>query len=57
MGGVKKWQNSVHVVVECPLKGKILELPLETSYYGALTNVPLELISTHCLRGGVGEPF
>ena len=19
-GGVKKWQNSVHVVVECPLK-------------------------------------
>ena len=57
MSGVKKWQNSVHVVVECPLKGKILELPLETLYYGALTNVPLELISTHCLRGGVGEPF
>ena len=20
-GGVKKWQNSVHVVVECPLLG------------------------------------
>ena len=20
-GGVKKWQNSVHVVVECPLTG------------------------------------
>ena len=22
-GGVKKWQNSVHVVVECPLNGKL----------------------------------
>ena len=21
-GGVKKWQNSVHVVVECPLTGR-----------------------------------
>ena len=24
-GGVKKWQNSVHVVVECPLKGQKTE--------------------------------
>ena len=22
--GVKKWQNSVHVVVECPLMGKVI---------------------------------
>ena len=24
-GGVKKWQNSVHVVVECPLSSHFLE--------------------------------
>ena len=22
-GGVKKWQNSVHIVVECPLRSKL----------------------------------
>ena len=28
--GVKKWQNSVHVVVECPLWGLKLRLGIET---------------------------
>ena len=25
--GVKEWQNSVHVVVECPLRIKLISMP------------------------------
>ena len=32
-GGVKKWQSSVHVVVECPLRFHLAQSPLETLFF------------------------
>ena len=44
-GGVKQWQNSIHVVVECPLRQNIIKVGSKLWQLTCISNITFSLPS------------
>ena len=54
-GGVKKWQNSVHVVVECPLRLLAFVFRIQSLKHKTMGKFPLETCIKLLLQNSLAQ--